>query len=1178
MALKFFSLHNHTNGSVYDALGSPKDYAEWMLQNAGEDSGGLAITNHGNLNDCSYQAAAQQHYDKTGAPVKMVYGVEFYHTPDLAQWRVLKQESDEKKKEDKKKAKEEEQELLIENEEESKKNKWLDPLNKRNHLVVCAANQEGLTNLFQLVARSYREGFYKKPRIDDKMLKDHNKGLIVSTACIAGKAMAASFYARENNLDIMDAYENELGPLMEIFGKDRFFLELQFNKLPQQQIANLDMIEFSKKSGFKLIAAADAHYCQPDMWKDRDLYKLLGWQMRKQDVSEQIEELQQTRLQDLDCQLYLKNGDQMFEAYKEEFVKHFDDEQLIKEAIERSYDIAHNYIEQVYPDNSIKLPKTFQVTEEIKTPFDQLKKLVVQGLKDKGLSTKKKYVDRTVYELQVIKNLDVAQYFLTDLEIVNEMKKYGLTGAGRGSAAGSIVNYLVGITMIDPVKYGLIFERFMSPSRKELPDIDNDVEAKDKALEILSERFGQGNVLAITNYNRLQLKSLIKDISKLYGVPFQEVNEVMKVAEDEARSEILDEIGGDQKLYDFNFEGAKKYSPTFARFVKKYPEVGEHIENLYQAQKSIGAHAGGVCVLEGIEKYVPILKIRGVEQAAAPEGLTAQHLQAYFGVPKFDVLGLTTLKIISSCIKNVLRSWGVESPNVDDIWAFYDEFLHPDVINDADPLIFEKVYHKGQFPSIFQFTEKGVQKFVQQAKPESVLDISAVTALWRPGPLLSNANITYLGASDAENVKKFKQEHPIIQKILGNTRGNLLYQEQFQQMAHELAGFSLEEANTLRKLLVKPATSLGEELKTKRIEAGERFIAGCIEKGLTEERAKRLWEKEILGFISYGFNFSHSLSYAFNSYHCAYLYTYHEQEWIKSCLENDPDQQKTINVVRQLGYDVQKPDINRSEISEWKVDGKECIPSLTSLKGLGVKGAEELVKNRPEGGFTNIEQFFFDGEEFRYSKFNKKCLTALIRMEAFNSMGIVGPEKLFKNYAHMERALFGTTTKLKRRKNGESLGKYITYQNFDLIKKRKNTIEELALEADSEDWPTAQKIDFQREIVGFYDKGLIIGEYLPIFREFEIDAIDETEDEDSKKNIWAVVEEVKQKTSSSGKPYVQVWVTGMTEKRYMFRVWNTEKRNDPHWQEGNVNCFSLDYDDEWGYNVPFRSKIMRIEK
>lgn len=1181
MALKFVSLHNHTGASVYDGLGRPKDLAEWMLKNAGEDSGAFAITNHGNMNDIGYQAEAQRSYDAKGAPVKMIYGVEAYFVPDLAQWRRLKDEKDVEKKAKKKAKKEEGTEFVIENEEESKAKKFLDPFNRRHHLVVCAYNQAGLSNIFRLVSRSYREGFYRKPRIDTKILEDCNEGLMVSTACIAG--LPAYCTAKSNELNLsqeerMCLYENELGPLMDIFGEDRFFLELQFNKIPEQTAVNTDLCEFSQRTGYKLIATADCHYPEPDMWKDRELYRLLGWQMQKGDTAEKMQKLNETERKDLDCELYLKNGDQMYDAFLES--PFFDalpsgDHFYIREAIERTYDIAHSFVEKVYPDAEIKLPKTFQVTEKIKTGFDQLKTLCLDALKKKGLSEKKEYVDRAIYELKIIRNLGVSEYFLTEAEIVKEMKKYGLMGPARGSGAGSLVNYLLGITLIDPLRYGLIFERFMSPSRKEMPDIDQDFEAKDKALEILKDRFGEKNVLAISTYNRLQLKSLIKDISRLYGVPFSEVNKVTKLAEQEAKPGLMEEVGNDQKLYEFTFEGAKKYSGTFREFIKKYPQVGEHIKNLFQEVKAIGKHAGGVLIVPGAEGHVPILKLRGVEQSPMTEGITAQHLQQ-FGLVKFDVLGVATLKVIRRAIEIILREQGIKKPTIDDVWAFYDENLHPDVINIRDPKIFENVYTEGNFPSIFQFTKRPVQRFCTEAKPEDILDLAAITSIWRPGALKAGGHIRYLGMVDESNQRKFKQEHPVLQEVLKDTRGVLCYQEQFQLLAHKLAGFSLEDADKLRKLLVKPATSLSKELQEERLKAGEDFIEGCVKKGMDRERAEKLWHKEIMGYVSYGFNKSHAVSYSFNSYHCAWLYTYHERAWIKACLECDPDPQETLHAVRGLGYDVEKPDVNASDVDEWTIqDDKTCVPALTSLKGVGVTGAQELVKSRPENGFTSLHDFFYDGDEWRYSKLNKKCLTALMRMDAFRNIpGAIGPSGVFKNHAHFERAVFGEVAKPSAAKKGA----LVTYEIQKLLKANRITLEEAALESDDTEWTVPEKIEFQKEIVGFYDKSLVVGRYLPVFAEFNIDAIDQVEDDTKKSKVWAVVDDVTQRAARNGNPYVVVKASGVTEKTYTFKVWKTSMHNTPFWIPGNIVIFSLEYSEDWGYSLPPGSKIMKVNK
>lgn len=1438
MAIKFSNLHGHSGMSIYDAIGTPEKYAEWMLKNAGEDSGAFAITDHGNMNAVGQIVTAQKQYMKKGTPVKFIYGVEAYFTPSLDLWAQLKQKKEEEKKEqkeEKKKKKNEEEEidstdLVVENEKESK-GKFYDPFHRRNHLVLVAQNQEGLKNLFRLVSRSYREGFYKKPRIDLKMLKELNSGLIASTACVAGVPSWCSMQNSDDQEAAMKLYDQELLPLMEIFGKDRFFLELQFNKLPEQQIVNRDLIEYSKRTGYSLIATADCHYPDPQMFKDREIYRLLGYQMQKENIDLSI--LDKKR-EELECELYLKNGDQMFAAYKESFANVHKDEKIIIEAIERSYNIAHNHISTVIPDDSIKLPKTFQVTANLKTPFDRLKQLVLTALKDKNL-TSKEYIDRAAFELKVINKLKVSEYFLAKKEILDTLRKHMLTGTGRGSGAGSLVCYLLNITFLDPIKHGLLFERFLSPSRAEMPDVDSDVELKDEALDILKSHFGHDAVLAVSNYNRLTLKALMKDLAKLYGIPFQEVNSVTTVAEAEARDKILADIGHDQKLYEFNLENAKKHSPTFNTFLQKYPHLGDSVENLFKEVKSVGRHAGGVLIIPDAEACLPIIRIRGVDQSPITEGITAQYLK-HFGLIKFDVLGLSTLKIIRRCIEIILEKNGEES-TIENVWKFYNEFLHPDKINANDYKVFEKVYCGSKFPSIFQFEKTRVQSFCSRATPYSVKDISALTALWRPGPLcisgkstislnLPSANrhhgtktITiedlynqfhkygpefranhplclksyneeskrfvknkilnvfksgkkkvykinfqredrydhpkvldsskfefakrksYLTASedhlflttkgwkrlgdlefgdyllferlhsfssddpmknirkknsvkgrknfrniafksyeykcifcdwskasldvnhvyanrhqnnDPENLsflcpnhhreysegkipvdkliaarekykitynkevqsvrfiskelvgseetfdisvesphnnfvaggfvvhnsggadKKYidfdpdasRKEHPIIKEVLGETRGLLLYQEQFMILAHKLAGFSLEEADKLRKLLVKPSTTNADEIKKERTEIGNKFISNCVNiGGLTLERATELWEKEILGFISYGFNKSHAIAYAYDSYQCAWLYTYYEDEWMRACLEKDPELEKTIATTRSLGYHVAKVDINHSPVKDWNLFKGSWMPPLTSLKGVGKTGSEELQVEKPSGGFKDIKDFFFDSQgEWRWSKLNKKIVGVLIQAEAFESLGCVGTDKLFKNYKHMYDFVIN---------------------HWNELKNKKKTLDEAALHF-CEDWTPAEKIQIQRDIMGFYDKGLVIGKHLKMFSEFEILAIDEygsahgeSEDEEYHGNmsrVWAVVESVEVKKTKNGKSFLTVTVTGMSEKKYYFKVWNSDNIDVSVWREGNVVVFSLDYSDQFGYSLSRRGKVLRVNR
>jgi len=305
---------------------------------------------------------------------------------------------------------------------------------------------------------------------------------------------------------------------------------------------------------------------------------------------------------------------------------------------------------------------------------------------------------------------------------------------------------------------------------------------------------------------------------------------------------------------------------------------------------------------------------------------------------------------------------------------------------------------------------------------------------------------------------------------------------------------------------------------------------------------------------------SHAVAYAYDSYQCAWLYTYYPRHWIKACLECDPDLEKTICVVRTLGLDVSKPDVNKSSVSEWNIlPNNSCVPPLVSLKGIGLTAANELAHHRPAEGFVDINDFLFKGKVWRWSKFNKKSLTILVRMGAFNPLGCVGPDKVFKNYRHMEAALCDA-------------------DNFGDIKKGKKTIEECALMAPTEDWTIAEQMTIQKSIMGFFDKSLIVGKFLDTFDEFEILAIDEAEDERPKSRVWAVIEKITQKVAKNGRPFLNVVATGLTEKQYSFRVWDTEASTSDVWKEGAIVIFGLDFSSEYGYNVSRYTKIMKVTK
>lgn len=1101
--IKFVGLHAHSGFSIGDGLSLPKKHFDFALSN-GADA--MAITDHGNLNAASYMIDAQKEYEKKGIPFKVIFGCEMYIHPSIVDWKNTKDTIQEKKEED-------EQKAVVEDENESK-SKWFNPINRRHHLVVLAQNYQGLENLFRLISKSYRgDNFYRYPRVDFSLLKQHNEGLIISTACLAGLPSWLALRDYEKGSEqIQKSLDDELSPLLDIFGKDRAFLEIQFNKLPEQRIVNDEIIKFSKSSGYKMIATADSHYPSPDLWRDREIYRLLIAQSRGNGKT--IEDLPKT-IDELKCELFPKGGDQMFSSFKEMYGDDsFLIEKEVKEAIELTHDIAHNQIGKIKPNSTMKLPNISN------DPFSTLKKNCIDSLKLKGLDKNSQYIDRLVKELHVIKEKNFASYFITLQRSLDIIKKQSLMSPCRGSGGGSLVCYLLGITQLDPVKHNLLFERFLSMHREEAPDIDNDVENKDVSLALLKEEFGDNNVLPVSNFVTMQLKSLVKDLSKLYQIPFEEVNEVTKVIDEESKRNIIDDAGGDQKLAEVNYHNVMKHSVTFRTFISKYPKIGEHIDVLYKQNKTIGRHAGGVIICSDADSCMPSIRIGGTAQTPWTEGMAARHLEQW-GLIKYDFLGLATLRIIHKCIENILIERGNKNPTMDDVYAFYNAHLHPDSLKEEDE-VFTKVYKNGSFPGIFQFSQANVQKFCVAAQPSNIQDISAITSIYRPGPLLSSADKAYVKAKEDESQIVF--EHPVLEEILKPTYGCLVYQEQFMLLAHKLAGFSLEESDTLRKLLVKPISSLGDEMKKKREEAGQKFIDGCVANGISQKRAERLWHEEIMGFISYGFNASHALGYAYVSYQCAWLYTHYEKEWLLAYLECDSDRDKAVNDAIAAGYTIGKVDINNSDL-KWKIVNNTIYPSLLTVKGIGDTAAEELLEVRKslDGKFNDLKHFLYQ-EGFtektkkpklfwRYSKFNKRALEALIKVEAFDSIGAIGTE--FSNYKHLYQFISGNYEKLKRG----------NYDQEDILKSQCN------------DWNNLEKISIQRDLIGTYSKDLLFTKKaLDLLNKHGVVPLSELADHPQK--VWFVLRDYKVKQTKSGKDYYQLTISDVDDKQIKFNYFN----------------------------------------
>lgn len=1113
--IPFVGLHAHsTAGSPFDAIGYPQQHMDFAYEN-GCDA--LALTDHGNCNGLAYQVLHAKSMEKEGKDFKPIYGCEAYFIPSLTEWS----EAYEQSKTDKKKKKEKASSgFSLEDEAETKSTK--DILNRRRHLVLLAQNETGLNNIFKLVSQSYKPGnFYRFPRIDYDLLRTHNEGIIASSACLGG-IYAGDLWENLDNGDeaILNAMRKTTENMRSIFG-DRWYAELQWFKHPTQMKLNNFIVQVAEEYGLELISTADSHYFNPEVWKDRELYKRFR-PGATAFFGEMAEDLEQFGME-----LYPKNGDQMFASYKKyssELGEKFDDD-LIKESIARTHHIAHNRIDKFYPDNTVRLP-SFVIPEGM-TEDDALSTAAINGLQAKQI-TQPEYINRLERELQVIKDRGFSRYFLTMKAIADKATSMQITGPSRGSAGGSLVAYALEITQVDPIKYGLLFSRFLRSDATDYPDIDYDVSDPMTLKEKLVEEWGEDNVVPISNWNTLQLRSLIKDIAKFYDIPFQEVNAVTKKMTFEAIGPAKKEHGIKAGVYDPTFEELMKYSPSLQEFLKKYPKVETHVRTLRGQVRSCSRHAGGLVVGEDLNKYMPLIYSGGVRQTPWTEGQNVRHLEP-MGFIKFDILGLSTLRMIEDAVLRILKKQGGD-PTFEDVKEFYDKNLHPDKLNFDDQKVYKNIFQKGKWAGVFQFTEGGAQGFCERAKPTSLIDIAAITSIFRPGPLSAKVDKSYVEAKT--NPQYVKYIHPIVKDVTEETYGFLIFQEQIAILAHKLGkNISLDEGNLLRKLLTKKGTGKGAKEK-QRIH--DKFTEGCRDKGISAAEAEKLWNT-FEYFSGYGFNKSHAVGYSILSYQCAWLLNYYPAEWLAAFLNKEPEtrKEKAINIVKNLGYKIQEVNINLSGRS-WDVaqDGSLVQP-LTSIKGLGDKAMDQIIEHRP---FKNVEELLFN-ENISYSKLNKKSLDVLVRSGACDSIS----DQRFKHCKHLWLSVASDRPK-NSKKLAENIEKYRSEPDFSEEEKIENVVNltgifpfELVL-----DHKVKERLDYLK---------------VPPLAEYDEDL----------QLCWFIPREIIPKKTRNGKAFWIINAIDETCQTTNIKCWNVRPNEKVHLNRPYVS--KLEYDPQWGFST-----------
>jgi len=1133
-SIPFVGLHAHSvAGSLFDALGYPQQHMDYAYNNG---MNALALTDHGNANGLAYQVLHAKKMQDQGKEFKPIFGCEAYFIPSIANWR----EDYNKAKEDAKSKKQLDDVrsgATIENEASKKKMKSI--LNRRSHLILLAQNQTGLQNIFKMISKSYSsENFYRYPRIDYAMLKKHNEGVIAASACLGGVYAGNYWQNRDAGQDaIVDAMRHTTQKMQSIFG-DRWYGELQWNNVPEQHELNQYIIQMHYEFGIELISTADSHYYSPDAWKDRELYKRLGFLGKRPEwLSSELP----IDVEEIGYELYPKNGDQMWDSYKK-YSKmcgvEYDDE-LILNSIKETHKIAFDRIESFLPDNTVRLPDF--VVPEGQTPGQALAMLCISGAKEKGFHNKSAYVSRLKREVAVIEERGFSKYFLTMKAIADKATLMQLTGAGRGSAAGSLVAYALGITQVDPIRHGLQFERFLTKGGSGYPDIDYDVSDPMVLKEQLIEEWGSTTVVPITNWNTLQLRSLIKDISKFYGIEFTEVNAVTNKMVHEATPLAKKAHGISAGVYNPTFEELMEYSESLQKFLDKYPDVKTHVNALYGQTRSASRHAGGVVVGENLNEWMPLINSGGVTQTPWSEGMNVRHLEP-MGFIKFDILGLASLRMIEGAIGHVLKRYhDIEDPSFEDIKNFYENNLHPERLNLDDKQVWQNIFHEGKWAGIFQFTEGGAQSFCKQAQPDNITDLAAITSIYRPGPLSAGVDKAYVGAK--QNPHEVEYLNYYVREVTEETYGFLIFQEQIALLAHKLGkDLSLDEGNKLRKLLTKKGTGEVEKEKDK---IWCKFKDGCIEKGMKVYEAKEIWDK-FEYFSGYGFNKSHAVSYCVLSFQCAWLLNYYPECWMAAFLDKEPDsrKEKAINIAKSYGFSIEPLNVNTSGVV-WEIssDGKTLIQPLSSIKGLGDSAIKQIIENRP---FDTIEEFIFN-DNIVYSKLNKKSLDALCRSQALNCL----MDERFTGLKHFWSSIA-----------------------VDRPRKEKNLLENINNYRDEGDFTEEEKIQYLVDLIGVFPISLVMNENL----QSKIDSlmIPPISEFDAELQVcWFIPREVIVKKTRNGKDFYIVRVVDSNSETNTIKCWGVKPEKDFVFVNRPYMA-RLDWDPQWGFSTRSVRKMFKL--
>ncbi|MEI6132631.1 MAG: DNA polymerase III subunit alpha [Bacillota bacterium] len=876
------------------------------------------------------------------------------------------------------------------------------------HLILLAKDEVGYKNLIKIVSVGFTEGFYYKPRVDMEVLEKHAGGLIALSACLGGeipsKILANDF---EGATALAIKYS-------QVFGEDNFYLELQDHGIAEQRVVNSKLIEISEATGIPLVATNDAHYMEREDAKAHEV--LLCIQTAKTMNDED-------RMRFESEEFYLKSGDEMAKLFPH-----------APEAISNTVKIAERCnFDFVFGGRHLPL---FEVPKG-REAFEFLQELCENGLIQKyGETPTQEQKDRLKFELEVIHHMDFVDYFLIVHDFIAFSKSQGImVGPGRGSAAGSIVAYTLGITGIDPLKYGLLFERFLNPERITMPDIDIDFcyERRQEVIDYVISRYGEDRVAQIITFGTLAPRAVIKDTGRALAVPYQDVDQISKMIPMEIKITIDKALAANPEL-----KGRYENDPVIHDLIdtaRKFEGMPRHSST----------HAAGVVITANpVTDYVPVSK--------QDNSVTTQfnmNLLDELGLLKMDFLGLRTLTVIRDAVAMVKENFGI-SIDIEDI--------------DLDDSSVYQMIGEGKTSGVFQLESSGMTNFMKELQPNSLEDIIAGVSLYRPGPMeFISTYIKY-----KKNPELLKFDTPLLVPILKLTHGVLIYQEQVMQIVRDLAGFSYGRSDTMRRAMSKKKADVMEMERKNFIygitnEEGIVEVDGCLRRGITEALANKLFD-DMMNFAGYAFNKSHAAAYAVIAYQTAWLKRYYPSEFMAAMLNSFLGSADRISIyiaeAKGMGIEVLPPDINESGKGFTVKDGRIRF-GLAAVKTVGDGAAAQIIAERTENGqFVNFRNFC---ERICSRDVGKKCIESLIKSGAFDFEGVFRSQ----HASVYERLLDGISKSNRACAEGQ-FSLFDTAETEDVV--------EMAY-PDIKEYPKKLLLAMEKEMLGIYVSGHPLQEF-----------------------------------------------------------------------------------------------------